>query len=138
MPPNRDIRWIQRFNNYKKALARLNEAADIGLFDMNDLEMNGLIQRFEFTFELAWKTLRDLMRYNGNSLPEVVATVIEAAIEEGWITDAENWRRMRVSRNKTSHTYDEQTANEIATDTIEVFLPLFIQLETRLEVERLS
>lgn len=136
---NRDIRWIQRFNNYKKALARLTEAVDITLEIMTDLEMSGLIQRFEFTFELAWKTLWDIQR-NGDhpGMPDKPRLVIEQAIADGWLPDAANWRRMRTSRNKTSHTYDEGTALEIATDTVEIYHALFIQLETRLEVERLS
>lgn len=136
---DRDIRWIQRFNNYKKALARLTEAVDMELDTMNDLEMNGLIQRFEFTFELAWKTLWDLLKYKGHSqLPDTVAIVLNHAIAEGLLPDAVNWRKMRQSRNRTSHTYDEGTAKEIATDTVEIYHALFIQLETRLEVERLT
>ncbi|HEX7902634.1 MAG TPA: HI0074 family nucleotidyltransferase substrate-binding subunit [Chitinophagaceae bacterium] len=137
--PDKDIRWIQRFNNYKKALARLTEAVDMDLDAMNDLEMNGLIQRFEFTFELAWKTLWDLLKYKGHSqLPDTVAVVLNLAIDEGWLNDAENWKKMRQSRNQTSHTYNEGTANEIATATVEIYHALFIQLETRLEVERLG
>jgi nucleotidyltransferase substrate binding protein (TIGR01987 family) len=136
---DRDIRWIQRFNNYKKALARLTEAVDMDLEMMNDLEMNGLIQRFEFTFELAWKTLWDLLKHKGHrDLPDTVAIVLNLAINEGFLPDAANWRRMRVSRNMTSHTYDEGRANEIANDIVETYHALFIQLETRLEVERLS
>jgi nucleotidyltransferase substrate binding protein (TIGR01987 family) len=137
--PDRDIRWIQRFNNYKKALARLTEAVDMDLDTMNDLEMNGLIQRFEFTFELAWKTLWDLQR-NGDhpGMAETPRLVIEQAIADGYLADAINWRKMRTSRNMTSHTYDEGTAMEIATDTVEIYHALFIQLETRLEVERLG
>lgn len=56
---NKDIRWIQRFNNYKKALARLSDAVQLSKErSLSDIEKQGLIQSFEFTFDLAWKTLQ--------------------------------------------------------------------------------
>jgi hypothetical protein len=57
---NKDIRWIQRFNNYRKALARLSEAIALAEErDLSDMEQQGLIQAFEFTCDMGWKTLQD-------------------------------------------------------------------------------
>ena len=137
MPPDRDVRWIQSLNNYKKALAKLSEAVDMDFDSLSDLEKEGLIQRFEFTYELAWKTLWRLLKEKGRpNLVERPIPVIDQALNDGYLTDEEGWKKMRASRNLTSHTYDEATANEIATDTVQLFHGLFIQLETRLEVER--
>lgn len=135
---NKDIRWIQRFNNYKKALARLTEAADMDFAELSDLEKEGVIQRFEYTYELAWKTLQDLLRHKGYADIAGPNPVIDQAIQDGYLTNGEGWKKMKKSRELTSHTYDEETANEIANDTVKLFHNLFIQLETRLEVERQS
>ena len=60
-----DIRWEQRFMNFKKALARLQMVQASDLASLSDLEKEGLIQRFEYTYELSWKTLQDFLRYKG-------------------------------------------------------------------------
>lgn len=137
---NKDIRWIQRFHNYRKALARLNEA--IALSEerkLTDLEQQGLIQGFEFTYDLAWKTLQDLLREmnspNCNGGPNVIIT---QAFEDGYIGDLEGWRALKKSRELTSHSYDEETANEIAEKILSQYYSLFIQLETRLQLEKLN
>mgnify|MGYP000249319232 CR=1 FL=1 len=82
-----DIRWIQRFNNYRKALARLGEAVQLAEErELSDLEQQGLIQGFEFTFDLAWKTLQDYLRENkrpnDNGGPNVIIT---QSLEDGII-----------------------------------------------------
>lgn len=66
---HQDIRWQQRFANYQKALQKLTAVVGViqqnGLASLSELEVEGLIQRFEYTYELAWKTLQDLLRANG-------------------------------------------------------------------------
>ena len=141
--PDKDIRWQQRFVNYKRALRKLSEAVDMDYEEMSELEIEGLIQRFEYTYELAWRTLWDLLIERGHTyLKEKEynkpAHVIEQALKDAYIINEKGWKKMRDSRNLTSHTYDEETADEIANDTISLFHSLFLQLETRLEVERLS
>lgn len=137
---NKDIRWIQRFHNYRKALARLGEA--IALNEerpLSDLEQQGLIQGFEFTFDLAWKTLQDFLRENDrpncNGGPNVI---INQALTDGVIKGEEEWKELKKSRELTSHSYDEETADQIAENIIKVYHGLFIQLETRLQIEKID
>lgn len=137
---NEDIRWIQRFNNYRKALARLGEAVALAEErDLSDLEQQGLIQGFEFTFDLAWKTLQDYLRHhkrpNDNGGPNVI---IEQALADGIIKGDEVWKAMKKSRDLTSHSYDGETADDIAENIIDTYHGLFIQLETRLRLEEIN
>jgi nucleotidyltransferase substrate binding protein (TIGR01987 family) len=126
----KDIRWQQRFANYKKALQKLKEAAALDLENMSDLEKEGMIQRFEYTHELAWNTLRDFLRYQG-----VVTQMIGSrdttreAFSSGIIRSGDIWMEMIKSRNLTSHTYNEDTANAIFSRIVVDFLPLFLELE---------
>lgn len=134
---NKDIRWMQRFYNYRKALAKLCEAGD--KIVMTDLEQEGLIKRFEYTYELAWKTLQDLLREKGspnsNGGPSVI---IKQAFTEGYIASESQWKELKTSREMTSHTYNDETANEIAENIVETYIDLFLQLETRLQLEKLN
>lgn len=137
---NEDIRWIQRFNNYRKALARLGEAVALAEErDLSDLEQQGLIQGFEFTFDLAWKTLQDYLRHhkrpNDNGGPNVI---IEQAFVDGIIKGDEVWKAMKKSRDLTSHSYDGETADDIAENILDTYHGLFIQLETRLQLEKIN
>ena len=112
---NKDIRWIQRFNNYKKALARLTSAIELNEErPLSDLEQQGLIQGFEFTFDIGWKTLRDFVLEQGyeGEREKPIPVIVEAASKG--IINEKSWRLMYQSRNKTSHAYDEDTANEVA------------------------
>jgi nucleotidyltransferase substrate binding protein (TIGR01987 family) len=138
--PNKDIRWIQRFANYRKALARLGEAVELAKErELSDLEQQGLIQGFEFTFDLAWKTMQDFLRENNrpndNGGPNVIIT---QSLADGIILDEEQWKAMKKSRDLTSHSYDEETADEIAKKIIDAYHGLLIQLETRLQLEKIN
>jgi nucleotidyltransferase substrate binding protein (TIGR01987 family) len=136
---NKDIRWIQRFQNYRKALASLSEAVEIDVDLLSHLEKAGLIQMFEMTYELAWKTLQDLLRDRGN--PDIAggpSVIFAKAFEEGYIKDEDGWMELKKSREMTSHTYNEEAANEIAKNIIEEYHGLFIQLETRLQLEKIT
>ena len=138
--PNEDIRWIQRFSNYRKALARLADA--VALTEerkLSDLEQQGLIQGFEFTFDLAWKTLQDILREKNN--PDVNGgpnVIITYSLDNGYIKDYEAWKAMKKSRDLTSHSYDEETADDIANKIVNQYHGLFIQLETRLQLEKIN
>ena len=137
---NEDIRWIQRFNNYRKALARLGEAVTLTEErDLSDLEQQGLIQGFEFTFDLSWKTLQDYLRHHNrpNDIggPNVIIT---QALEDGIIKGEEAWKAMKKSRDLTSHSYDGDTADDIGEKILDTYHGLFIQLETRLQLEKIN
>jgi len=63
MYEEQDIRWLQRFSNFIKALSQLERF--VQKEDLNEMEEQGLIKSFEYTYELAWKTLQDLMKEKG-------------------------------------------------------------------------
>lgn len=102
-----DIRWKQRFQNFEKAILQLREA--VNKKNLSDLEKAGLIQVYEFTFELAWKTMKDYLEEK-----EVVVKFPRDAIKEGImyevIKDGDVWMDMLQKRNLMSHTYDEKNA----------------------------
>lgn len=102
-----DIRWKQRFQNFEKAILQLREA--VNKKNLSDLEKAGLIQVYEFTFELAWKTMKDYLEEK-----EVVVKFPRDAIKEGImyevIKDGDVWMDMLQKRNLMSHTHDEKNA----------------------------
>ncbi len=111
---DKDIRWQQRFSNYKKALAQLTNAIELAEErDLSELEQQGLIQAFEYTHELAWKTLKDFLEYRGNTGIYGSKDATREAFKLGLIENGEVWMDMIQSRNKTSHTYNEETVKEI-------------------------
>jgi nucleotidyltransferase substrate binding protein (TIGR01987 family) len=128
-----DIRWKQRFSNFNKAYLQLERF--IKEKDLNEMERQGLIKAFEYTYELAWKTLQDLLAEKGYSGIVGPKPVIEQSFQDGYIEDGIGWMRMHKSRNLTSHTYDEETAQEIAIQVSEEYFDLFKNLKIRLEKE---
>lgn len=111
MEKQQDIRYLQRFENYKKALSLLEEACTKPPISL--LEKDGIIQRFEYTFELAWKVLQDLFLYRWYEGVTGPRPVIEQAFADGIIDDGELWFDMLRSRNETVHTYDEKIVERI-------------------------
>lgn len=130
-----DIRWIQRFSNYRKALEKLADAIGEYDDDMSELEKEGLIQRFEYTFELAWKTLQDLLFHRGYTDVKGPTPVLKQALADGYITKEKLWRKMKEAREMTSHTYDEDRANEIVDRVALEFLNPLLELKKRLDEE---
>lgn len=114
-----DIRWEQRFNNYKRALEKLQQAVQQvsapternGVLE--DIIKEGLIQRFEYTHELAWNVMKDFLEHSGHTAIYGSKDATREAFQLGLITAGEVWMDMIKSRNKTSHTYNEETATEI-------------------------
>jgi len=133
---NIDIRWQQRFSNYKKALAKLGEVAGNGSADgLSELEKEGMIQRFEYTFELAWKTLQDLLSWKGYQGIVGPNPVLQQALQDGYIVDEQTWRNMKKSRELTSHTYDDETADNIAQGIVKGYYHALLALKVKLEEE---
>ena len=111
---NLDIRWKQRLHNYERALAQFNEAITLSKErPLSNLERQGLIQAFEFTHELAWKTLQDYFRYQGIADTFGSRDVFRKALEAGLIHDGEKWLESIQSRNLTSHVYDQGVVNDL-------------------------
>jgi nucleotidyltransferase substrate binding protein (TIGR01987 family) len=110
-----DVRWKQRLANYKKAFGRLDDAVLLSRQrDLSDLERQGLIQAFEFTHELAWNLMKDWFDYQGNFQISGSRDATREAFRMGLIQDGEAWMEMIGSRNQSSHTYNLETAAEIA------------------------
>lgn len=101
---NSDIRWIQRAKNYQKAYHRLEEAIEQG--ELNELERNGLIQRFEFTIDLAWKVMKDYLEHKGFNFKPSPKDTIRLAQESEYIDYAQELIDGLTIRNELSHDYD--------------------------------
>ena len=109
-----DIRWQQRFVNYTRALEQLERFFEPPA--LNEREQQGLIKAFEYTFELAWNTLRDLLRSQGNESLLGSRDTLREAFRLELIQDGESWMLMIQDRNFTSHTHNRTTAEVIAGD----------------------
>ncbi len=130
-----DVRWIQRFANYQKALTQLTSAVTLAQTrSLSDLEKQGLIQAFEFTHELAWNVLKDYFFHQGNSTITGSRDATREAFARGLVQDGEGWMEMIRSRNQTSHTYNQSVADEIVTKITKQYHPLFTQFSDRLTV----
>src|SRR5256885_9410441 len=105
---SQDIRWKQRFENFERAFVLLRDALDRDINTFSDLEKEGVIQRFEFTFELAWKTLKDFLVFSGVAFDQITPReVIKQAFAANILTEGQLWIDMLDLRNLMSHTYDE-------------------------------
>ena len=125
-----DIRWQQRFGNYKKALAQLTRFMQRP--SLNELEEQGLIQAFEYTHELAWKTVSDFIKSKGNAEIFGSRDATREAFALGLIENGDVWMEMIKSRNMTSHTYNEATTKQIVDAIRSSYYPAFGALEKRL------
>lgn len=132
-----DIRWLQRFDNYHKACMKLFEVTDSRSFDgLSQLEMEGLIQRFEYSFELAWKVMQDFLRYKGYDFVDGPNGTLAQAFEDGLITNHDGWRRMAKARITTSHTYNEEDAINVANEIYGEYANLLRELDVKLTAEK--
>jgi len=130
-----DIRWKQRFSNYKSALKHLKDAVDLrNMRELSYLEKQGLIQAFEFTYELSWKVLKDFLEYKG-SKDKIYGSrdAITGAISVGLIETPHSWMHMIKSRNLTSHIYDEELIEDILEEICSEYVERFLELESSME-----
>lgn len=131
----KDIRWIQRFNNFNKAFAQLQDAVELAeQRKLSKLEEQGLIQAFEYTHELAWNTLKDFFEDRGVQNIYGSRDATRAAFKAGLIENGEIWMQMIESRNLTSHTYDEATAAKIVSDVIDSYFSEFKELRNKMGI----
>lgn len=129
-----DIRWHQRLNSYQKALAQLGNAVELRTQrELSNLEQQGLIQAFEFTHELAWNLIKDYFAYQGNTEITGSRDAAREAFTNNLISDGEGWMEMVRSRNLTSHSYNQSTAQEIITKVCNSYYALFCEFCTRMQ-----
>ncbi|MCB1934993.1 MAG: nucleotidyltransferase substrate binding protein [Nitrosomonas sp.] len=129
-----DIRWRQRFASYQKALQQLQNAVELSRQrELSPLEKQGVIQAFEFTHELAWNMLKDYLQDQGNQNIRGSKDATREAFKVELIHDGELWMAMIQSRNISSHTYDERTAEQLVAAIIQQYYPLFTALKVEME-----
>jgi nucleotidyltransferase substrate binding protein (TIGR01987 family) len=129
---SKDVRWQQRYSNFSKALAQLGRFIDKGN-ELNELEEQGLIQAFEYNFELAWNVIKDYYEYQGVTDIQGSRDAFRMAFNRGLIENGESWMAMIESRSKTSHTYNEETAREIISAIFITYFGLFKYLQRRMD-----
>ncbi|HEY1662903.1 MAG TPA: nucleotidyltransferase substrate binding protein [Verrucomicrobiae bacterium] len=134
----KDIRWVQRFQNFKGAFHQLASAVKLAQErDLSDLEQQGLIQAFEFTHELAWNTLKDFLESRGTVNLFGSKDATRTAFTAGLIENGTVWMEMIDSRNKSTHTYNCTTAEAIAKAITSSYLLEFEKFQTKfIELER--
>lgn len=128
-------RWEQKLQSFHKALNRVAEVINVmDKRQLNDFEADGLIQRFEFTFELAWKLMKSYAEFQGTD-KEIMGSrdAIRWAFENKIINDSGIWMEMVKRRNDTSHTYDEETAAEVVICIKDSYYQAFMALYDRME-----
>jgi nucleotidyltransferase substrate binding protein (TIGR01987 family) len=120
-----DTRWKQRFSNYEKALAQLTDAIETYRDTENDLIKEGIIQRFEFTHELAWKVMKDFLEYEGYVNITGSRTATREMYNKDLLENGQEWMNMIESRNETVHTYQEKILNEEYIKIVTIYYSLF-------------
>ena len=116
-----NIRWVQRFNNFEKAVQNFEDTIKcINREGINKIYTMALIQAYEIVFELAWKTIKDYLEYNGIKTDTPRETIKEA-FSKNIVTEGQIWIEMMEARNKTSHTYMEEYAKSLCDDILNVY-----------------
>jgi nucleotidyltransferase substrate binding protein (TIGR01987 family) len=122
----KEIRWKQRFQNFEKAFSHLDEAVQ-KVKELSVLEKEGLIQRFEYTFELAWKTLKDYLE-SENVEAKFPREVIKKGFQYEILLNGEVWMEMLEKRNLMAHTYNEEIFGMAVNHVVHFFYPEIKQL----------
>ncbi len=148
----KDIRWEQRFANYNRALQKLSDAVafieeqleeeELEIHEedasevLNEIIKEGLIQRFECTHELAWNVMKDFLSEIGNLEIYGCKDATREAFQAGLIRNGDVWMEMIKSRNKTSHTYNKETAEDIFSKVVSDYYAEFSDFQRRMESKR--
>ena len=120
-----------KYVNYVAALERLNEALKIS--NPDDVYVDGVIQRFEFVFELSWKTIKEYLIYSGYDIVSVWPRgILKTAFSAGIIEDGEEWIEMMEARNSLSHMYSFEMSRKIYNDIKNKYIVLFDKLKEKL------
>lgn len=128
-----DVRWIQRFDNFKRALNQLDHAMTLASErELSELEEQGVIQAFEYNYELAWNVLKDFYEHQGEQDIQGSRDAIRTAFRRGLIVNGDIWMNMIKSRSLTSHTYNEELTKTILKDIADSYYPEFMALKNTL------
>lgn len=127
---SQDIRWVQRFDNFQRAYLFLQQACQKD--EYSPLEAAGLVQSFEFTFELAWKTLKDYLNEQGMDI-KFPREAIKQAFKTELIEDGHIWIHMLDKRNELTHTYNEAQAKKAVDIIRDNYLPAISQVYSKLK-----
>lgn len=133
-----DVRWKQRFDNFEKRFLMLKAAvSDQDLESYGDLELEGVVQRFETTLELAWKLLRDYLVYQGYSLQKPISpkNVVKESFRAGLIENGEDWIVAYDKRNEFTHEYSEEEFLEAVQEIQVRFYPIIRDLYLSLKAD---
>ena len=126
MSNQKDIRWQQRFSNFEKAYLSLVESQQALEQDQgNSFIQDSLIQRYEYTLELAWKTMKDYLENEGFMNVSSPKKAVRKAFQERMIQDGSAWIKALDDRSKTSHAYNEKMATEVIQSIIEEHIFIF-------------
>jgi len=131
----KQIRWEQRFANCQHALRLLTEAVE-RVDGLDDLGKEGLVQRFEYTFALAWKTIKDFLNAKGVDV-RFPRDVIKRAFSDGVFEDGEAWLDMLDQRNLLAHTYNEADFRRSVEAIVTMYFAQLVQLQQYFEREQL-
>jgi len=132
------IRWEQRFQNFERAYFSLIESIEAFENDLENLFIrDSVIQRYEYSFELAWKTLKDYLEEEGFVDISSPRKVIREALKAGYITDPA-WLKALEDRNKTTHAYNEEMAQEVTKEIMEQYFFLLRDLYFVLKKEKID
>ena len=137
MNTNKEICWKQRFNSFKKAMDNLLEVIEIATIrELNKFEKQGLIQAFEYNYELAWKTVKDFYEAQGETNIQGSRDAFTLAFNRGLVKNCGKALIESIrSRQLSSHTYNEETAEEVYNDVINKYYDAFKELFDSLNKE---
>jgi nucleotidyltransferase substrate binding protein (TIGR01987 family) len=127
-----DVRWQQRFSNYRNAMETLTAAVDLAATrPLTPLEQQGLIQGFEFTHELAWNVLKDYLVHQGITGLVGSRDAVREAFSNALIEDGEVWMDMIRARNLSLHTYKQETADALVESILKRYYPAFESMKQK-------
>jgi nucleotidyltransferase substrate binding protein (TIGR01987 family) len=122
-------RWLHRFQSFERALAQLDSAVELSRHrELNELERQGLVHVFEFTHELAWNVMKAFLEESGQSGIYGSRDATRSALAAGLIENGDLWMRMVASRSQTTHTYNEETVEDICSAIVNEYAGAFANL----------
>jgi nucleotidyltransferase substrate binding protein (TIGR01987 family) len=131
-----DIRWLQRFEQFKKAFQNLSEAIELNeQRPLSKLEEQGLIKAFELVHELSWRVIKDFYKSQGDVSIQGSRDAIRMAFKNGLIENGDVFMKSIRTRQLSVHTYDEETAEKIHDDIVNSYFSEFTKLLKTLNLQ---